>query len=83
MRAVSTLGGQDQTVVFTREDIRHQIGIGRPKWKPSYSPTFQGMRSDQPGGALKVGEKYRNVFRKVARRKNTLTDYGRTLLKSA
>ena len=50
---------------FTREDIRRKTNVSREEWVASYSPIFQGMRTDQPGGAPDVGPKYKNVFRRV------------------
>jgi hypothetical protein len=61
---------------FSREDIRSSRGINSEDWLASYSPVFQGMRVDQPGGAPAVGERFRNVFRRVRRGVYVLTDYG-------
>jgi len=76
LQAVAVLTAGNPNAVFTREQIRQQAGVSREAWHASYSPTFQGMRSDQPGGAPQVAERYRNVFRRVARGQHTLTDYG-------
>ncbi len=81
MQAVAVLVRQQAKLVFTREEIREQIGIDHEKWHASYSPVFQGMRSDQPGGAPSVGERYKNVFQQVEFGKHTLTEYGKNLLK--
>jgi hypothetical protein len=81
MQAVAVLVRQQNKRVFTREEIRDQIGVDREIWNASYSPTFQGMRADQPGGAPSVGERYKNVFRQVEHGKHTLTVYGKDLLK--
>jgi hypothetical protein len=80
MSAVAILVGRNEDTAFTREEIRHQMGVDRDKWVASYSPIFQGMRSDHPGGAPKVAEKYRNVFRTVSHGKHVLTDDGRRLV---
>jgi len=78
LRAVATIVHQQE--VFSREDIRIAANIPRPEWDASYSPTFQGMRTDHPGGAPKVREEFRNVFERVAHGKHTLTDYGRRVI---
>lgn len=62
LEAVATLTANNPSAVFSREQIRQQGGISRADWHASYSPTFQCMRSDQPGGAPQVAERYQNVF---------------------
>lgn len=79
--AVATLVGQDGKRVFTREEVRHQAGISHEVWKASYSPIFQGMRVDHPGGAPKVATKFQGVFQQVACGKHMLTGYGCMLLR--
>ena len=64
--------------VFSREDIRSSLGINSEDWTASFSPVFQGMRNDQPGGAPPVKERFRNVFKRIRRGKYMLTDYGAT-----
>jgi hypothetical protein len=76
LQAVAELTADNISAVFSREQIRQQAGVSREDWHASYSPTFQGMRSDQPGGAPQVAERYRNIFRRVAHGKHTLTEYG-------
>jgi len=66
--------------VFSREDIRGQIGISQDKWLSGYTAIFQGMRADHPGGAPPVNSKFQNVFRQIRRGEHTLTDYGKKLL---
>jgi len=65
---------------FTREDIRDSLGINSEEWAASYSPVFQGMRVDQPGGAPAVGEQFRNVFKRIKRGVYILTEHGRALI---
>jgi hypothetical protein len=79
LRAVASLTRSDG--VFTREEIRQVLNIERNRWHASYSPTFQAMRADQPGGAPSIGERYRGVFQRVAHGQHTLTEYGRQLLR--
>ncbi len=80
MRAVTTLVRQEGKTIFTREEIRQQIGVSRDEWMSGYTSIFQGMRTDQPGGAPKVGARFTGVFRQVEHGKHTLTDYGWRLL---
>jgi hypothetical protein len=80
MRAVAALVLRQGLQVFTREEIRVQIGVSREQWHASYSPTFQGMRKDQPGGAPQVAARFKGVFRQVEHGRHTLTRYGRELL---
>jgi hypothetical protein len=80
MQAVSILVFQEGKAQFTREEIRQKIGVAREGWVASYSPTFQGMRADQPGGAPAVGAKFKGVFRQVEHGVHTLTDDGKRLL---
>jgi hypothetical protein len=80
MRAVAILVLQDGNQEFSREEIRQTIGVDRQKWNYSYTPTFQGMRVDQPGGAPDVRAKFKGVFRRVERGRYTLTEYGKRLL---
>jgi hypothetical protein len=81
MRAAAALVVQEGKEIFTRADIRDRVGVDRDTWISSYTPIFQGMRADQPGGAPPVGARYKGVFRKVEHGKHTLTPYGRELLR--
>ena len=65
MRAVAAIVNQDDRVVFTRQQIREQIGIDQDTWMSGYTAIFQGMRADQPGGAPNVESKLKGVFRRV------------------
>lgn len=80
VQAVTRLVRQEGKSIFTREEIRQQIGVSRDEWMSGYTAIFQGMRADQPGGAPKVGAKFIGVFRQVKYGKHTLTDYGWQLL---
>ena len=81
MRAVASIVKKEGKIIFSRKDIRDQIGVSRKKWDSSYTAIFQGMRSDQPGGAPKVAARFKGVFRQVERGRHTLTDYGKRLIK--
>lgn len=80
VRAVADLVLRNGKEDFARADIRERIGVDRDKWLRSYSPTFQGMRADQPGGAPQVGARYKGIFRQIEHGKHTLTPYGRRLI---
>ncbi|MEO8391573.1 MAG: hypothetical protein ABI700_01145 [Chloroflexota bacterium] len=80
MTGVGGLIRQSGREVFTRKDIRNQLGVESHLWKNSYNPTFQGMRIDEPGGAPDLGERFQGVFRRVSHGKYQLTDYGNKLL---
>lgn len=65
---------------FTRREVRDQIRMPHEEWMSSYTAIFQGMRSDQPGGAPYVGKKYQNVFERIDHGLYKLTDYGRQIV---
>lgn len=79
--AVSRIVSLDKQAEFSREQIRGKADVTREEWNASYSPIFQGMREDQPGGAPNVGLKFGKVFRRVRHGVHTRTDYGRQLVK--
>jgi hypothetical protein len=79
MRAVATLVYTEDKGIFTRDEIRIRIGVDRDEWMAGYTSIFQGMRSDQPGGAPPVGKRFCGVFQ-VRRGKYSLRDYGWDLL---
>jgi len=79
VRRIVTLNEQRE---FTRDQIRRKAEVSREKWVASYSPIFQGMREDQPGGAPDVGPKYRNIFRRVRHGVHTLTEYGKQVVEA-
>lgn len=65
---------------FTREDIRAILGVDTTHWAASFNPVVQGMRVDQPGGALTARGNYRNVFRRISRGVYVLTEQGTALV---
>ena len=84
MLAAARLYLEEQSEVFSREDIRDRLGLTQAEWMAGYTAIFQGMRADQPGGAPSVPAELRGVFRQVAHGRHTLTGNGlelaRTLL---
>ena len=49
--------------IFTREQVRRQIGVSREKWESGYTAIFH------PGGAPDPGSIFRNVFHQIERGK--------------
>jgi hypothetical protein len=96
MRAVAILVKQEGKEIFSREDIRRQLGVDRQTWERSYTGIFQMMRSDSVskikyGTArprkvdnadhpLKVGPRFKDVFRRIEHGRHTLTEHGRRLV---
>lgn len=80
MRAVASLMQQEGKLIFTRDEVRRQIGVTRDRWQSGYTATFQGMRSDHPGGAPPTKVRFREVFRRVEHGEYALTDHGRQVL---
>ena len=77
--AVNQLTRQGKNT-FARMDIRDLLGLSQEAMG-SFNPVIQGMRIDQPGGAPKVDERFRNVFQRVERGLFRLTEYGKRLIK--
>jgi hypothetical protein len=80
LQAVSTLVKEHGKEVFSRRDIRDQIGLDPDTWLYSYTAIFQSMRVDQPGGAPPVEKRYKGVFQQLSHGKHTLTEYGKQLI---
>ena len=81
LQAVSVLVKKHGMKTFGRLDIRRQISPDQRRWDNNYSPTFQGMRVDQPGRANNVGKKFQGIFQQVKRGVHTLTEYGKEMIK--
>lgn len=81
MRAVAVLVHDQGKTAFSRQEIRIQAGIDAEAWDRSGSPIFQAMRSNHPGGAPPISEKFKGVFRQVRRGQHTLTEYGNELVR--
>jgi antitoxin component of MazEF toxin-antitoxin module len=77
-RGAVAVSGEDLAAHFTRENVRHQLGVSREKWGSSYNPIFQGMRNDDPGGAPRSAA-FSGVFHRVAKGTYELTTHGREL----
>ncbi len=96
IRAVAILVKQEGREMFSREDIRRQLGVDRQTWERSYTGIFQMMRSDgmfkqkygtarprrldTSGHTLKVGPRFRDVFRRIEHGRHTLTEHGLRLI---
>jgi len=79
MEAAARVVVRDGQRVFTRKDIYDGIGDTTLK-RRSFDPNFQGMRADHPGGAPRVPEKFRNVFKHLEDTNYELTEYGKSIL---
>jgi len=64
VQAVAVLIKQGMNI-FSRKDVRDQIGVGHDVWMSGYTAIFQGMRIDHPGRAPSVSSKFKNVFKRV------------------
>lgn len=82
LHAVSLLMKEKGMNTFRRADIRKRICADKHRWDNNYSPTFQGMRVDQPGGARNVGEKFQGIFQRINYGVHTLTEYGKEVIKN-
>ena len=77
--AVAVIVPADNTALFSHDDVKRKIGSEREMWK-SYSATFQAMRSNHPGGAPPMTERYRNVFEQIEHGKHRLIPSGLELV---
>ncbi len=82
LRAVAVLIARDGREPFSRDDVRRQIGVGYDEWMSKYTSIFQAMRVDYPSGAPDIGDKYRDMLKRVARGKYVLTPRGRDWIKA-
>lgn len=78
--AIRALTAHDPRAVFTRNDVRRCLGIFHEDWMGGYTAIFQAMRSDQPGGAPAIAERYVGVIERIGRGEFRLTEKGRALL---
>jgi hypothetical protein len=74
-----TAGKMD--VEFTRAEIRNILGIEQYEWLASYSPIFQGMRCDHPGGAPSPRPELQGSFRRISHGRYVLTEAGLTAVR--
>lgn len=81
LKAIATIMNENDSLIFSRKEIRIKIGLSHDEWMSGYTSIFQGMRIDQAGGAPDVGQKFKNVFCQVKHGVHSLTDYGRQLIK--
>ena len=81
LAAAMGIAGADGTGRFTRKMIRDRLGVNKESWDSSYSPIFQGMRDDHPGGAPNPGSAYSGVFHRVGSGQYQLTAKGKSRAK--
>lgn len=65
--------------IFSRNDLRLELGLKPKEWNRSYDPNFQGMR-EHPGSAPIVGHDLKRIFRLIERGRHALTAHGRSVL---
>jgi len=83
LEAVASLVKDEGKTIFTREEIRQKANIDKKRWDNSYTQGFQGMRADEPGGAPKVAEKYKNLFENTGKRgEHRLTAKGQQFIEN-
>jgi len=80
LSAVKYLTKGDSQMEFSRNDVRLHLGISSHDWLNGYTAIFQAMRSDHPGAAPPIAEKYQGVFRRVRRGSFVLTPKGKSLI---
>lgn len=68
--------------VFTRNDIRKELGLTSEEWELRYTGGFQGMIENAPPLKNLIRPKYRAVFTRIEKGKYKLTDYGLTVIKN-
>ena len=81
LAAARETAGPDGTGPFTRKMIRDRLGVNKESWDSSYSPIFQGMRDDHPGGAPNPASACNGIFHRVGRGDYQLTAKGKSRAK--
>lgn len=80
MQAVAELIRQGKNV-FSRKDVRDQLGLTHHEWLYGYTAIFQGMRLDRSPDSPMPREKYRNMFKHTfGHGKYVLTAQGKTIV---
>jgi hypothetical protein len=74
--AIAEKVATSRSIQFSPKDIRDLTDLK----SGSFGPIFQGMRSDQPGGAPPVPPKYKNTLVQVSRGKYRLSANGQSLV---
>jgi antitoxin component of MazEF toxin-antitoxin module len=79
LRAAATLAGSDRTGIFSRKQVREQLGLTPHEWQSGFTAIFQSMRDDHPGGAPQVSAKYKDLFHRLGSGRYQLSARGRRL----
>lgn len=80
--AVHKLVFEDGHKEITRDDVRRKIGLSRDEWMAGFTAIFQAMRADQPVGAPRIREEYREILKRVKHGIYQLTHYGEEYVRS-
>lgn len=81
IRAIQSLVYGDEGRVFTRKEVRDEIGLTQQVWVASYSPMLQAMRIDHPGRAPAIAERYKGTLQRVSHGHFILTDKGKMVVR--
>jgi hypothetical protein len=79
LKAAAALAGPDRSGLFSRKQVREQLGLSPHDWQSGYTAIFQSMRDDHPGGAPQVSAKYKNVLHRLGPGNYQLSARGRRL----
>lgn len=79
LKAAAALAGSDRAGLFSRKQVREQLGLSPHDWQSGYTAIFQSMRDDHPGGAPQVSAKYKNVLHRLGPGRYQLSARGRRL----
>ncbi len=79
LQAAAALAGSDRAGLFSRKQVREQLGLSPHDWQSGYTAIFQSMRDDHPGGAPQVSGKYKNVLHREGPGQYQLNARGRRL----
>lgn len=79
LQAAAALAGSDRAGLFSRKQVREQLGLSPHGWQSGYTAIFQSMRDDHPGGAPQVSAKYKNVLHRQGPGRYQLNARGRRL----
>ena len=68
--------------VFTRNDIRKELGLTSEEWELRYTGGFQGMIENAPPLKNLIRPKYRAMFRRIEKGLYQLTPYGLSIIEN-
>lgn len=80
LQALRILTGNERGAIFTRQQVRDCLNISPERWSAGYTAIFQAMRSDHPGGAPQIANRYEGIIERINRGEYRLTAKGKKLL---